>query len=221
MRMRELGLVHGRLERRYSSLLANASDAFAIISPEGKLAYASPASNRVLGYDPEFARRSLRAGAGPSQWRAGRGSRAAPRGQEPGNQEETELRMQRADGEWRWVDIIATNRTDDPEVSGIVLNFRDVTERRENEGRLDMQAEVLDEVQHAVLVTDATGKVTYWNGAAEALLGWPAAEVIGKPLAEVGLMADAQRASRIRVQPERRWPRQRRVRARAPRRHAA
>ena len=195
VRMRELGLVHRRLESRYSSLLANASDAFAIIHPEGKLAYASPASVRVLGYNPDslIGRSALEfvhpSGAPDAVAVLRRVAREA------GNQEETELRIQRADGEWRWVSIIATNRTDDPEVGGIVLNFRDVTERRENEGRLDMQARVLDEVQHAVLVTDATGKVTYWNGAAEALLGWTAAEIIGKPLAEVGMMADAQRAA--------------------------
>ena len=192
LRMRELSAVHKRLESRYASLLANASDAFAIVGADGRLTYASPASKRILGYNPEqLAGRSAIEFVHPSA-----ASRAinvvAKVAEQPGNQLETELRMQRADGEWRWLSVIATNRTDDPEVSGIVLNFRDVTDKHEDEGRLDMQARVLDEVQHAVLVTDSAGEVTYWNHAAETLLGWPADDVLGRPLLDIGLMPDTE-----------------------------
>ena len=51
LRMHELGAVLGRSERRYASLLANASDAFAVVDPDGQLPLReSSASERVLGY---------------------------------------------------------------------------------------------------------------------------------------------------------------------------
>ena len=61
VRMHELGAVLGRSEQRYAALLANASDAFAVVKSDGRLAYVSPASERVLGYpvDDTVARSAL------------------------------------------------------------------------------------------------------------------------------------------------------------------
>jgi len=197
IRMRELAAVHSRIESRYASLLANASDAFAIISPEGVLQYASPASKRVLGYEPtDLVGRSALDFVHPRA--VGNALKVIGRvSEKPGNQADIELSIQRAEGNWRWLSIVATNRMDDPVVSGIVLNFRDVTERRADENRIDMQARVLDEVQHAVMVTDSGGRVSYWNHAAEALFGWQATEVVGRRLSEIDLMADPARTAEL------------------------
>jgi diguanylate cyclase (GGDEF)-like protein len=51
-----------------------------------------------------------------------------------------ELTTRGASGDWRWVDCRATNLLDDPNVNGIVVNFRDVTERKALEERLATQA---------------------------------------------------------------------------------
>lgn len=43
----------------------------------------------------------------------------------------------------------------------------------------------LDQTPVAVMETDAQGRVTAWNAAAERMLGWPAREVIGRALSEL------------------------------------
>jgi PAS domain S-box-containing protein len=43
----------------------------------------------------------------------------------------------------------------------------------------------LSSIGDAVISTDAEGRVTFLNGAAEALTGWPLAEAIGRPLPDV------------------------------------
>lgn len=43
----------------------------------------------------------------------------------------------------------------------------------------------VDAVRVAVLVADAAGRVISWNADAEALLGWTAREVVGRPLADL------------------------------------
>ncbi|WP_406832069.1 PAS domain-containing protein [Pedococcus sp. KACC 23699] len=45
--------------------------------------------------------------------------------------------------------------------------------------------ELLDALGHAVIATDTQGTVVSWNGAAEQLYGWPAAEALGRDISEV------------------------------------
>ena len=48
----------------------------------------------------------------------------------PGGTAEFAFRVRHGDGTWRWLEGIATNLLDDPAVHGVVINARDVTERR-------------------------------------------------------------------------------------------
>jgi diguanylate cyclase (GGDEF)-like protein/PAS domain S-box-containing protein len=181
-RMHELVAVHERTELRYASLLANASDAFAIVRSNGRLAYTSPASEHVLGHRAAAIEgRSVLRLVHPRE-RATLEQALDQVATAPRAQAEVEVQVRRGDGAWRWLAITATNRTDEPMVDGIVLNYRDVTEGRESQRRIELQARLLDEVQHAVAVADARGRVTYWNRAAEQMFGWRAAEVVGTPL---------------------------------------
>ena len=49
-------------------------------------------------------------------------------------------RLRHADGRWCYVETVAENRFDDPAVEGLVLNMRDVGERKEFEDQLRHQA---------------------------------------------------------------------------------
>ena len=51
---------------------------------------------------------------------------------------------------------------------------------------------VVDSALDAVISMDAAGRITAWNARAEAIFGWPSAEVLGKPLAET-IIPPAQR----------------------------
>ena len=140
LRMHELSAVLGRAERRYAALLANASDAFAVVSADGRFRYVSPASERVLGYSIEetmthspldFVYPRARTTAQVVLDRV-----ASKRGA----QEEIEVRTRHADGGWLWLSVTVTNRTDDPIVDGIVLNYRDISAHKRLEDRLHRQA---------------------------------------------------------------------------------
>jgi diguanylate cyclase (GGDEF)-like protein/PAS domain S-box-containing protein len=52
----------------------------------------------------------------------------------------TDVRVQRRDGSWRWIEVIGTNLLADPNVEGIIGNLRDVTEAREFGKRLRHEA---------------------------------------------------------------------------------
>ena len=50
------------------------------------------------------------------------------------------VRMRAASGEWRWIEAMITNLLDEPSVAGLVVNGRDITERKVLEEQLRDQA---------------------------------------------------------------------------------
>jgi diguanylate cyclase (GGDEF)-like protein len=46
-----------------------------------------------------------------------------------GSAASTQLRARHVDGGWRWLELSGRNLTDHPAVNGVVINFRDITER--------------------------------------------------------------------------------------------
>ena len=76
-------------------------------------------------------------------------------------------------------------RGQDGKYFGRIWAFRDVTQRQQAEDKIREQAALLDKAADAIWVLDAGGCISYWNKGAEALYGWTAAEVIGKPPLEV------------------------------------
>ena len=46
-------------------------------------------------------------------------------------------------------------------------------------------ARLRDRADDAVIATDATGRIVYWNSEAEALYGWPAQDILGHNILDV------------------------------------
>jgi len=61
----------------------------------------------------------------------------------------------------------------------------ELAERRRAEAQFRYQAQLLATVKDAVIATDERLMITSWNPAAEAIYGWQAGEVVGRPIAEV------------------------------------
>jgi len=57
----------------------------------------------------------------------------------------TELRVETADDEWRWIEARGVNKLDDPDIGGIIMISHDITERKEHERDLQRQNKRLDE----------------------------------------------------------------------------
>jgi len=51
-----------------------------------------------------------------------------------------EMRFRHRSGNWIWLEVFAQNMTEDPSVSAIVLNYRDISQRKEAERQLEYQA---------------------------------------------------------------------------------
>ena len=127
-------------EVRFRSLVQHSSDVIIVIRPDGAIRFVSPSVSRVLGYEPEaLAERALFELLHPDDRdRARTFCREA--GQLAGVTPPVEWRFRQPDGAVLHAEIIATNLLDEPAVRGIVLNTRDVSERKRLEQQLLHQA---------------------------------------------------------------------------------
>lgn len=74
----------------------------------------------------------------------------------------------------------------------------DITGRKAAEKEIEFQSMLVNAVGDAVIATDAEGKITFWNQAAEKVYGWQRDEILGKPIIEVTPSEDMQtRAAEI------------------------
>jgi PAS domain S-box-containing protein len=62
----------------------------------------------------------------------------------PGRIDITEFRIQTTDGDWRWVENRAQNFLDDPDIDGVLVSSRDITNRKERERRIEDLKERLE-----------------------------------------------------------------------------
>lgn len=96
-----------------------------------------------------------------------------------------EYRFRRHDG--AYVDILDRAfviRDSNGKPVRVVGAMLDVTAQKRAQATLRHQAEMLAQLDDAVVCTDAAGRVIYWNGAAVRLFGWTAEEAIGRVAGE-------------------------------------
>lgn len=128
----------GQDYRWLRSVVEYSSENITIVDTDGTLRYASPAFGRMLGYTPEevVGKMNVLDHVHPDDLPhvLEETEKALAEGGIATN--EAEYRFRHADGSWRWVESVGTYLLDDPHVKGVVVQTRDVTERKEAEERL-------------------------------------------------------------------------------------
>ena len=137
---REAETARAATEDRYRALVENASEGVALVDADGTFLYTGPSTSRVLGYaDGELLARNFAELVHPDDIdRARKNLRvllAADNAEVWG-----ELRLKHASGEYRWIEGTYKNLFFNPSVRAIVVNYRDVTERKVAEETLQQLA---------------------------------------------------------------------------------
>ena len=154
-------------EERFRSLVRYASDIITILDADGTIIYESPAIERLLGYQAQelvgtnvfnylhsedvervltiFVQAVQAGGVSPL----------------------VEFRFRHADGSWRHLEAIGNSLLEDPTVGGMVVNSRDITERKRAEEALHFQKTLLEAQSEAsidgILVVSTEGKIVSFN----------------------------------------------------------
>ena len=176
-----------RSEQRFWSLVRYASDIIMILDAEGVILYESPAVERVLGFrSGERIGISAFSQVHPEDVPMTR-ERFAALLEHPELRVSAEFRARDSEGGWRSFEAVGTNLLEDPVIKGIVVNARDVTERRKAEGALRETEErfrwTLEQAAENIFVVDPENKrILDANATLQRSLGYTLEELEGMTL---------------------------------------
>ena len=131
-----------REEQRFRALIEHSSDIIVILNLEGTITYINPAVEQVLGFKPEE-----RIGAKGFE-------RLHPDDLESLKDKfntlvkdtnapvlQSEMRLRHKDGSWRTFEAIGSNLVHNNVVEAVIVNYRDITERKQTEELLKQSEE--------------------------------------------------------------------------------
>ena len=180
--------VRQRSEDRFAALIDNSSDIVTVLGADLELLYVSPVARRLLGYPLDDLDRRRRDGHGPRR-RTRRPPRRCCRDIRFGVRESVELRLRHFAGTYHWFEVVGVDLSSDPNIGGLVLNLREIGDRKQAEERLVLsEARFKALVQNStdlVVVLDPSGVVRYASPSVDQALGAEPESLLGRSISEV------------------------------------
>jgi PAS domain S-box-containing protein len=167
-------------ERRFSELIRYSSDSITILDKNGLQIFVSEAVERMLGYRPAELMNIpvVEEMIHPEDQERVKAAFVAILIDGKGG---AQYRHRHKNGGWVHLEAWGTNQLDNPDIGGIVVNVRDITERRQAEeevARERMFTDALfDSVPGLIYLYDDEGRLIRWNKSHEDILGYSAAEL--------------------------------------------
>ncbi|MBN1381658.1 MAG: PAS domain S-box protein [Deltaproteobacteria bacterium] len=164
-------------KEHFRTLIEKATDLITIVDVNGTILYQSPSIETVLDYQPEeIIGKSIFLFVHPED--VSSVSAKLKTSEEIGS---IVLQIRHKNGSWRILEAVGRNLSDHPEIDGILINSRDITERKQAEEAQRM-SEVLyraifENTGTAMLMLDEKGIISLVNKKAEELSGYSIEEL--------------------------------------------
>lgn len=174
-------------ERRFRSLVQNSSDLVTIVAPDSTILYASDSAERIVGYSAgDLVGTTLLDYLEASDTDIVRGLLHDSNGKSSGP---VEFSLRRADGSPVWLEAVGTNLLTDPTIRGIVLNARDVSERKRADRALreseERYRDLFDNASDLVCMVAPDGALLYVNKAWRKGTGYSEDEITRMQLLDI------------------------------------
>jgi PAS domain S-box-containing protein len=165
-----------KIGQHYQALIENAPDGIALLNNEGRFKFISPSAKKIFGIS-----RSDVVSDDPSLLTHPDDlpmvlSELERIYREPSYNPTLIYRFAAKDGEWRWIESTFTNLLDDKSVSSIIINFRDITDRKEAERALQESEEwfrnLFEKSNDGIFYLSLDGKITAVNNSFAVMHGY-------------------------------------------------
>ncbi|MFN3134275.1 MAG: PAS domain S-box protein [Candidatus Kryptonium sp.] len=172
-------------DRLLSNLLLNLNDAIVITDEQANILEVNDAFCKITGYSKEEVigknPRILKSGLHDEEFYKNMWNSILTKGHWSG-----EIINKRKNGEIYFAFLSISSVKD--ELHGVTYYLgiqSDITERKKIEEQIRYQANLIENVNDAIIAADLNFRITSWNKAAEKMYGYKAEEVIGKEISEV------------------------------------
>jgi PAS domain S-box-containing protein len=172
-------------EERFRTLTERASEGISIVGADGTILYESPSIERILGYRPEdrVGKQSFEALHPDDVSDAAKAYQFIT--DNPGEIVSMVIRSRHKDGSWHWMECAGRNLLEDAAVHGLVINYRDITQRKLAEEKLRESEEklrrVFESAADAIAITDLQGVILDINQKGMVMYGVSSKdEILGK-----------------------------------------
>ena len=172
-------------DERFQALVRDSSDIVCVIDAAGAVQYISPAADRILGHAlTTLAGANVFEYVHPDDRQRVVDTFLANKGGMP--VEPIEFRVLAADGTYRLMEAVGNNLLDNPKIGGLVINARDITERKRSEIELrDAQERFRSAFEHAAIgmaLMSIDGRLFRVNRALVRMLGRAEDQLLGASL---------------------------------------
>jgi PAS domain S-box-containing protein len=191
--------------RRYQAMIEQSSDGLILTRPtKDGIVYASPAIERLLGYTNDDLRGREVIELLRPEYRETAAKLRDDLLRSPGKLSVDEVEVLHKDGSWRWIELTRKNLLDEASVRAVVMNFRDITERKQAEAEHARLEQRLRQAEKLEAVGRLAGGIAHdFNNVLGGILGY--AELLvenapaGSPLKRYAenVLAGASRASGV------------------------
>lgn len=184
-------------ERYFQTMLEKSYEAFVLVGPDKTVRYTSPAMESVYGWTVED-----RVGKNAFELihpddKAKAQEFVVELLRKPGRTEAIQMRFRHKNGNYLVIDARATNLIDDPDVGGVVINYRNVTEKVKVEEALRQSEEkfrsLIENSHDVISITGSNRSMTYISPSVKRVLGYEPPERLGQGYAEIMHPDDVER----------------------------
>ncbi|HPS57506.1 MAG TPA: transporter substrate-binding domain-containing protein [Spirochaetota bacterium] len=157
-------------EKKFEYLIKNSTDTFVIIGADGIQRYISPSSEKITGYSVDECKVPLDQLIHPDDI----GEVLAVFNECIKNPDKicrVQYRHIHKTNGWVYLESVAQSYLDDPAIKGVIVNVRDITERKKTEDELMIFRESVENSTDAIGLATPDGRHYYQNRAMTVLLG--------------------------------------------------
>jgi diguanylate cyclase (GGDEF)-like protein/PAS domain S-box-containing protein len=171
-------------QRRFAALVQSSHDGIAIIDADGRAVYVSPASKRMLGWTPEELCGSLFTRGIPEDDLSRAGDAFVAAVEDPSRPQVVQIQVSDREEHRHWLELTFWSHLDDPDVQGVVVNFRDVTDQRRLVSVLEERSRALESLAFSsstgLFEQDTVNGITHVNERFVEIAGQSAEECMGQ-----------------------------------------